>query len=147
MELQTKFTELATLFSTSIREVAEKVAISVKKKEQEASSTQNGGGISSSNAEYKAIKDGADILAKNVNDKLQEIERVVSELPGADKTIQQLLIEIEEAEEKNKQAGELLEVAQDEAKKWLIFVDESNKRLASKNLERLSENNNKRQKR
>ena len=72
---------------------------------------------------------------------------MVSELPGADKTIQQLLIEIEEAEEKNKQAGELLEVAQDEAKKWLIFVDESNKRLASKNLERLSENNNKRQKR
>ena len=161
MELQTKFTELASLFSVSIREVAEKVAKAVNKKEQELSGSQsNGSGSSSSsgatgsaatNVEYKAIKDGADTLAKNVNDKLLEIEQVVAELPGTDKTIQQLLNEIEEAEEKNKQAGELLDVAQEEAKKWLSFVDESNKRLASKNLERLSDSNsgnrNKRQKR
>ena len=160
MELQTKFTELASLFSVSIREVAEKVAKAVNKKEQELSGSQsNGSGSSSSsgatgsaatNMEYKAIKDGADTLAKNVNDKLLEIEQVVAELPGTDKTIQQLLNEIEEAEEKNKQAGELLDVAQEEAKKWLSFVDESNKRLASKNLERLSDSNsgkNKRQKR
>ena len=157
MELQTKFTELASLFSVSIREVAEKVAKAVNKKEQELSGSQsNGSGSSSSsgatgsaatNMEYKAIKDGADTLAKNVNDKLLEIEQVVAELPGTDKTIQQLLNEIEEAEEKNKQAGELLDVAQEEAKKWLSFVDESNKRLASKNLERLSDSKNKRQKR
>jgi hypothetical protein len=152
MELQTKFTELASLFSVSIREVAEKVAKAVNKKEQELSGSQsNGSGSSSTNVEYKAIKDGADTLAKNVNDKLLEIEQVVAELPGTDKTIQQLLNEIEEAEEKNKQAGELLDVAQEEAKKWLSFVDESNKRLASKNLERLSDSNsgnrNKRQKR
>ena len=157
MELQTKFTELASLFSVSIREVAEKVAKAVNKKEQELSGSQSNGsgsgatGSAATNVEYKAIKDGADTLAKNVNDKLLEIEQVVAELPGTDKTIQQLLNEIEEAEEKNKQAGELLDVAQEEAKKWLSFVDESNKRLASKNLERLSDSNsgnrNKRQKR
>ena len=135
------------MFAASIREVAEKVAKAVNKKEQEVSSQSSSSSSSSTtpttNVEYKAIKDGADTLAKNVNDKLYEIQQAVSDLPGTDKTIQQLLNEIQNAEEKNKHAGELLEVAQEEAKKWLTFVDESNKRLASKNLERLSDNQKK----
>tara|TARA_B110000211_G_C13753057_1_gene409709 strand:- start:131 stop:577 length:447 start_codon:yes stop_codon:yes gene_type:complete len=128
------------LFSSSIREVAEKVAKAVNKKEQELSSQGGAPTSSSTHVEFDAIKSGADTLAKNVNDKLEEIEQVVAQLPGTDKTIQQLLDEIKEAEIKNEQARELLEMAQEEAQKWLTFVDESNKRLATKNLERLGNN-------
>ena len=139
------------MFSNSIRDVATKVAKAVNKKEQAIHSQDT---ASDPNVEYDAIKGDADILAKNVNEKLEEIEQIVSELPGTDKTIQQLLDEIQEAETKNAQAGELLEMAQEEAQKWLTFVDESNKRLAEKNLERLGDQTertnttgNKRQKR
>ena len=145
LELQNKFTELASLFSNSLRDVADKVAKAVNKKEQEVNISQSNSSqssnTSSSTSEYKAIKEGADILAKKVNEKLEEIENVVNELPGTNKTVQQLLDEIQSAEAKNIQAGELLDVAQEEAKKWLTFVDESNQRLAEKNLERLGDSN------
>jgi chromosome segregation ATPase len=83
---------------------------------------------------------------KNVPDvQMQAMQKILAD------TEKKMKEQEEEAEEKNKQAGELLDVAQEEAKKWLSFVDESNKRLASKNLERLSDSNsgnrNKRQKR
>lgn len=122
IELQKKVNELSKLFADAIRGVSDGINEKVE--------TLNGSEDETAvHNLFMEVKDLGSQSTSLINGKLDEIRDLIRELPGINSSREELLEQLEKEKALSEEAGEKLIKAQEEAKKWLAFISESENSL------------------
>ena len=129
VELQKRVASLAGLFAEAVKGTSKAVESAV-----DEAYSKGGGRGGDAAAPRVRVEDLNPInqsrldLTAAVNGEIGKIRALVESLPGINSTTEQLLQQLHEEEERNKKAGEDLLAAQAEAKRWLEFIEEAEKK-------------------